>query len=294
MRHSMDAPGLVSINCVLCGSDDFVEIYPDDPSKLVECRKCGLAFFNPQPSVEYLKDFYSSQTGYLSSVEENLRSYEADPKSWQDSANYILYKIYQHMPEENGRRLLDVGSAYGFFLMFAKQRGLEVHGLEISTETSRYARQQGIDVQNSTLIDAELEKNSFAIVTMNNVLEHTLNPVAELEKAFSIIRPSGILYVGVPNYDSLVSGVDGFHWKMKSWPNHLFYFTPATLSRVLAKAGFKVKEMFTHMGESDYADDVRAIRDRLLLTKDQDIRQVIECLWKLGKGQELVMIAQKS
>jgi len=47
------------------------------------------------------------------------------------------------------------------------------------------------------------------------------------------------------------------------------------------------------MGESEYLDDARIIRDRLLLTKDQDVRQIIECLWRLGKGQELVMIAQK-
>ena len=47
------------------------------------------------------------------------------------------------------------------------------------------------------------------------------------------------------------------------------------------------------MGESDYQDDVRIIRDRLLLTNDQDIRTVIECLWDLGKGQEMVFIAQK-
>ena len=289
----MGETDLITIDCVLCGSGRFKDVYSDSPSKIVECEDCRLTFFNPQPSPEYLRNFYSSQNGYLSSIEENLRSFEAEPKSWQDTANYILYKIYQHMKEEKGQRLVDIGSAYGFFLMFAKKRGLDVLGLEISTETSRYARQHGIDVRASSLMDAELESDSFDIVTMNNVLEHTLNPVAELGKAFSILKPSGVIYVGVPNWDSLVSRVDGYGWRMKSWPNHLFYFTPETLGRMLVKAGFTVRETFTHMGESEYLDDARIIRDRLLLTKDQDVRQIIECLWRLGKGQELVMIAQK-
>ncbi len=251
-------------------------------------------FFNPQPSGEFLKNFYSSQTGYLSSIEENLKSFEADPRSWQDTANFILYKIYEHMPEEKGQCLLDVGSAYGFFLIFAKKRGLEVCGIELSTETSRYSRQQGIKVLNTSLMETALECNSFDIVTMNNVLEHTLNPLVELEKAFAILKPSGVLYVGVPNWDSMVARVDGYNWKMKSWPNHLYYFTAETLGQMLAKVGFTVRESFTFMGESDYQDDFRIIRDRLLLNDEQEIRQVIECLWRMGKGQELVVIAQKS
>jgi SAM-dependent methyltransferase len=289
----MNELNLTKIDCMLCGSGKLDQVYPDSPSKIVECKDCGLVFFNPQPSVAYLKDFYSSQKGYVSCIEENLRSFEADAQSWQDTTNWILYKIYQHLKEEAGQRLLDVGSAYGFFLLFARKRGLDVVGLEISTETSSYARQQGLDVRCTALNEAELENNSFDIVTLNNVLEHTLNPRAELEKVYSILKPLGMIYIGVPNWDSLVARVDGFHWKMKAWPNHLFYFTPATLGRLLEETGFLIKESFTHMGESDYLDDVRIIRDRLLLSKDEDIREVIECLWGLRKGQELVVLAQK-
>jgi 2-polyprenyl-3-methyl-5-hydroxy-6-metoxy-1,4-benzoquinol methylase len=289
----MESIDLISVNCVLCGSQSHGDVFADNPSKIVKCRDCGLVFFNPQPSGEYLRNYYSSQTGYLSSIEENLKSFEADSTSWQQTANYILHKIYQHMPEEKGQRILDVGSAYGFFLIFAKKRGLDVRGLELSTETSRYARHQGIEVWNTSLTDMDLEERSFDIVTMNNVLEHTLDPFAELKKAFSILKPSGILYVGVPNWDSMVSRVDGFSWKMKSWPNHLFYFTAETLGRMLAESGFKIRESFTFMGESEYQDDARIIREKLLLTDELEIQQVIQCLWKLGKGQELVVLAQK-
>ena len=283
----------VKINCVLCGSGRHKVIYADKPSSVVECTECGLVFFNPQPSPEYLKNYYSSQSGYMNSIEENLRSFEENPKSWEDTANWIFSKIYRHLTERPGRRLLDVGSAYGFFLIFARKRGLDARGIEISSESSKYALQQGIEVWNTPLTEARLTADFFDIVTMNNVLEHTLNPMAELNEAFYILKPTGVIYVGVPNWDSLVSRVDGFHWKMKSWPNHLFYFTPETLRRMLTRAGFTIRETFTHMGESDYQDDARIVGERLHLTQERDIRQVVECLWSLCKGQELVMIAQK-
>lgn len=284
---------LNTIDCVLCGSRRFKTIYRESPSNVVECKECKLVFYNPQPSSGYLTSYYSSKSGYLPSIEENLRSFEDNPKLWFETADWILYKIYQHIGEEKNQRILDIGSAYGFFLMFAKQRGLDVLGLEISTETSRYARDHGVTVQAETLSTADLQENSFDIVTMNNVLEHTLNPVADLERVFSILRSPGVIYIGLPNWDSLVSHADGPKWKMKSWPNHLFYFTPDTLTAALTRAGFRVVESFTHMGESDYQDDVRIVRERLFLAGDQDIRPAIECLWSLGKGQELVMIAKK-
>jgi len=108
----MESSDLITVDCALCGSKNLQEVFSDSPSRIVECQDCRLVFFNPQPSPGYLREFYSSQSGYLSSIEENLRSFEAEPTSWQDTANYILYKIYQHMPEEKVQRLLDVVSAY--------------------------------------------------------------------------------------------------------------------------------------------------------------------------------------
>lgn len=284
---------LNTIRCPLCDSDNFVRVYPDNPSAIVRCLSCDLVFFNPQPSLEYLRDFYSSQSGYMSSIEENLHSFESDPSAWKNTANFILDKVYRYKKEEAGQRILDVGSAYGFFLLFAKERGFDVHGIEISSETSRYAKEHGIDVQHTTLLEAKLNESSFDIITMNNVLEHTLNPVAELTKAYKLLKSSGVIFIAVPNFDSLTAQVDAFYWKMKSWPNHMFYFTEKTLSAILRKAGFSVAEVFTHLGEADYSHDVRVVRDRMCLTSESDIDEAIRFLWKIKKGQELVILARK-
>jgi len=229
----------------------------------------------------------------MKSIEENLRSYERDPSAWQMTADFILTRLTPYLPERKGLRLLDIGCAYGFFLLFAKERGFDPYGLEISSETSRYAREHGLNIQGSTLSEAELADDFFDVIIMNNVLEHTPDPSAELKRVRSILRVGGIVYIAVPNYDSLVAKVDGYNWKMKSWPNHLYYFTGKTLSYLLQRTGFRAQEVFTHRGESDCADDVRVIRERLFLSNENEIKQAIEFIWGMQMGQEIVFIAQK-
>ncbi len=285
---------LLHIPCPLCNSTEgFFRIYSDNPSEIVRCSRCDLVFFNPQPSQEYLAEFYSSQSGYMPSIEDNLRSFQRDPTAWKAIADFILAKVYRYLPEAKGQRILDVGCAYGFFLQFAKERGLDGYGVEVSQETSQYAKGQGLSLRTGTLLEAAFDDNFFDIVTLNNVLEHTLNPVVELREVFRILKNQGIVFLAVPNFGSLVAKADNFYWKMKSWPNHLFYFTESTLIAILHKAGFSVLEVFTHQGESDYGDDVRVIRDRLMISTDEEVNEIIRLLWKMGKGQELVVLAKK-
>jgi SAM-dependent methyltransferase len=285
---------LVRVPCPFCNSNDgFSRVYADNPSAIVRCRHCDLVFFNPQPSQEYLAEFYSSQSGYMTSIEENLRSFQRNSGSWKATADFILGKVYEHLSEGKGQRILDVGCAYGFFLLFAKERGLDAYGVEVSSETSRYARDHGAKVRTGTLLEARFDSTLFDIVTLNNVLEHTLDPVAELREVFRILKNQGIVFLAVPNFGSLVAKVDNFYWHMKSWPNHLFYFTESTLKAILRKAGFSIVEVFTHQGESNYADDLRVIRDRLLISDEEELREIINLTWKLGRGQELVILAKK-
>ncbi len=279
--------------CPLCGGDNFKSIFPDRLSILSQCRSCDLVFFRPLPTEAYLEEYYSSEEGYLPSIEENRVQFENAPEEWRRTALHILDDLRKHGLREQGVPILDVGCAWGFFLHFAKQEGYEVHGLELSSETSAWARERDLDVRTGHLGTTDYEPGTFHAITMNNVLEHSIDPKRDLEKVFELLVPGGLAYIAVPNWESLVAQVDGFYWKMKSWPNHLFYFTKETLPALMTSLGFEFLESFSQIGESDVRDDYRILRDRLKLEQDQDLEDAVAFLGQKGKGQELVVIARK-
>ncbi len=285
--------GLTAVACPLCSSEAFADVYPESPSKIVRCRACDLVFFNPQPTPEYLREYYSSQDGYLPSAEVLIENFRQRPDAMRSHVDMVTKRLYAHRPQRSPMRLLDVGCAYGFFLLTAREAGLQVQGVELSEETSRYAREQGVPVQTASLQTANLPEGYFDFITMDNVLEHVLDPADDLARARKLVQPGGLLYVAVPNFDSLVSHADTIYWKNKTWPNHLFYFTAKTLALFMLRAGFQVVDHFTHVGENEYSHDVRVVRERLFLERDEDIAKAIGYVAQLGKGQELVMIGKR-
>ena len=83
----------------------------------------------------------------------------------------------------------------------------------------------------------------------NHVLEHTQNPLTELQRARTLIADDGVLLVGVPNIAGLSirlknlqsrMGLKDQCWKHYGALHHLWFFTPATLSALVREAGFEV------------------------------------------------------
>jgi 2-polyprenyl-3-methyl-5-hydroxy-6-metoxy-1,4-benzoquinol methylase len=85
----------------------------------------------------------------------------------------------------------------------------------------------------------ELEQ-TFDVVIAGELLEHLTNPGACLRGVRSLLRPAGRLVISVPNASSLkgfarvVRGVEMVH------PDHVAYFSPTTVERLLARHGYRV------------------------------------------------------
>ena len=78
-----------------------------------------------------------------------------------------------------------------------------------------------------------------------NVLEHLLTPVQTLRACVRLLRPGGIVFLYVPNYDSasrLLMGKDA-HF---IWPtHHLNYYTPATMRDLMSRNGLTTEFVAT-------------------------------------------------
>jgi hypothetical protein len=76
-------------------------------------------------------------------------------------------------------------------------------------------------------------------VTMLDVVEHLPDPLATLRVVYSTLKERCPLYIVTPNFASLFRHLLGAQ-AYGVWPDeHLYYFTSASLRKMLQAAGFK-------------------------------------------------------
>lgn len=148
--------------------------------------------------------------------------------------------------------LLDVGCGIGILLSEARGRGWEVKGVEVAEWAASYAQEQGLPVINSGLREAKLAPMSFDVIVMTHVLEHMEHPEEELSEACRLLKADGLLVIRTPNFASLMA-----RWERQDWPllraqEHVWFFSPRTLRRLLKEAGLEVTSVRTAVQPREY------------------------------------------
>jgi predicted SAM-dependent methyltransferase len=83
----------------------------------------------------------------------------------------------------------------------------------------------------------------FDGIIMSSYLEHEVEMRKVLEGAHRALKRGGRIFVRVPNFGSLNRRVMGAKWCGFRYPDHVSYFTLASLRRVAAGAGFRTELM---------------------------------------------------
>jgi SAM-dependent methyltransferase len=141
--------------------------------------------------------------------------------------------------------VLDVGCNTGEAMVAWRERGLETVGVEPNPRAAALARARGLAVIESPIEEAELPRAYFASIVCSQLLEHVRDPLGVLERLRPALRPDGLLYVVVPNAESVwrrVFGDDWVHWHV---PFHLRHFTRTSLGLQLMQVGLSVRRLDT-------------------------------------------------
>jgi 2-polyprenyl-3-methyl-5-hydroxy-6-metoxy-1,4-benzoquinol methylase len=142
--------------------------------------------------------------------------------------------------------VLDVGCSSGAFLYQLNQRFpgcYQVLGTDVSGAPLDYAESRGIAVVRGNFLEQEFGGRQFDAVSFWAVLEHLAAPHLFLAKASLVLKPDGLCFVLVPNMSSLAARALGARYRY-IYPQHLNYFTKATLTKMV-EAQFSISQLST-------------------------------------------------
>jgi putative flippase GtrA/SAM-dependent methyltransferase len=149
-----------------------------------------------------------------------------------------------------GGRLLDVGSAHGWFLAAARDRGLEAEGIEPDEAVAARAEAPGARV--GYFPDVLGPEERFDAITFNDVLEHFPDVGAAVSASVAHLQPGGLLSVNIPNSQGLFYRLavlchslglrSAFErlWQVGLPSPHLWFFDRAGLTRLGQNHGLEL------------------------------------------------------
>tara|TARA_B100000315_G_C14593325_1_gene597161 strand:+ start:489 stop:1361 length:873 start_codon:yes stop_codon:yes gene_type:complete len=224
------------ITCRLCGCADSTFLFLKNKFPLYKCNNCSF-IFSSFPNISLVDDLYSADY-YMNDITGGYGDYILERRAIEQTSRGRLSNIKSYI--DYSCKLLDIGSAFGYFLNQAKSF-YQVSGVEPSLFAAKYAQNKfGLNIINGTIHETPFKKSSFGIVTMWDVLEHLFNPLQVLNKVNNILRPKGLLVLSTPDVSSIAARIQGNNWRLFDPPYHLNYFSPHTIKVLLCDAGFKV------------------------------------------------------
>lgn len=230
----MSSDSAIVTPCWLCGGEASEDpVYAGTP--LVRCADCGF-LFDSGHSAEELQELYGDS--YFEDYPQAEGGYSDDEAQRRMEATKRLEWIARW--KQSGR-LFEVGAAAGFFLDEARKVGFEVSGVEPGPTVSQFARDSfGLDVQTGFLEQIELPEDPFDVVCMFHVLEHIHSPAAVLRELREHTVVGGMLFVEIPNIESVVARKSGADWKFLDLPNHVGFYSPDHLAKLFGDAGYEL------------------------------------------------------
>ncbi len=234
--------------CPLCASDQRAVRFQRFGRTIVQCLSCEVGYSEAFPAAT--SDVYSD-VGYLETQDTNYLQNAEYRK--QRFASERLEIIEQHLKNPTGARLLDVGCGTGWFLEVAQDAGYAVAGLEVGTELARFTSEKlGVPVFTDSLTKLSASERF-------DVIEHVPDPRTVLKAVRGHLNHGGIALVFTPNLDSLGLAILGAHSSLIMPAEHLYYFTPGSLRRLIEEANLEVISFSTK--GMDVADMYSYYRD---------------------------------
>jgi SAM-dependent methyltransferase len=249
--------------CPLCSNtkcrkmnvySDILNLPGNIASDVFYCTACGAYFLWPYISDELISELYAKS--YFTGVSENGNScvmpasgknYESEQASARIEKFHLTLKmLLTYVPE--ARNILDIGAAFGEFLSIAKEHGLSVSGIELSSHACGVAKDKYCFNFKQVRVEDYHGNEKYDLIHINHVFEHFVSPHIVLERINSLLSPGGMVYVEVPFQFNLFEVMKyRLHGQRKKFDafsvHHPVFYRPRTLKNIFDAHGFNCRKI---------------------------------------------------
>jgi 2-polyprenyl-3-methyl-5-hydroxy-6-metoxy-1,4-benzoquinol methylase len=202
------------------------------------CTACKVRYTYPVPSPDLLNRIYS---GEYWARETTIRKKGRLACIVQTFSNIRLAITVRPLLKKltPGMSILEVGCGSGHLAAHLKQCGFDLEVTDISSAILEEVEAlHNIRGYCGNIEEIHFHRKYDAII-FNNVLEHLPSPVRALEIATGLLYNNGIIFIEVPNIDSLQFRIFKVNWFHLVIPQHLYHFSPESLDKIMQRFSFQ-------------------------------------------------------
>ena len=197
-----------------------------------------------------LKRYYETR---YTSAHNQLEIQQQAAANYEDQIHHLLSTVGA---EKSDCRLVDFGCSFPLFTERAKAIGLaDPIGVDHSAEALEYAERRGLTLLTPDQFFESVAPKSVDILRFTHVLEHLVDPKRVLARAFSKLRPGGLLHISQPNFPVFRTDAQTQPLRDSVYPEHLHFFSALSMLRMVESLRVRMYQFFTHYRVvENYAD----------------------------------------
>lgn len=216
--------------CPVCGGTGREYVLSRFALDIHRCTDCTHRYLDPRVTFETVEQLYR----------DDKTASDIYTQPLQIKVDEVKYEYGLDIVEKLGSpakdKIMDLGCGAGVFLKVADRTGWsQCVGVDINERYSNiYEATQGVQFINATFekLDPARLGDGYDVISMWSVLEHLYDKHAVLNQLHAMLKPGGLLFILVPNVESLATKLmrersPTFNWK------HVSHFSPKSLVRLM-------------------------------------------------------------
>ncbi|MCB2136405.1 MAG: class I SAM-dependent methyltransferase [Rhodobacteraceae bacterium] len=235
-------------SCPACDGTAATRIDQYSPPEwdVVACNRCGFVYLQNPPEYEALEEDYAWEKTYVEKTRKGGSTPFSRANRWLRTRLGLLggrRETHLYPALFGAGRVLDIGCGN----VVRARPPITPYGIELSRKLHAEADSEmrargGYCLQEAGAEGVwKFDADFFDGAILHSYLEHEAQPMRVLQGLHRALKPGGKIIARMPNYGSLNRRAIGAKWCGFRHPDHVNYFTPASLAAMADRAGFSTR-----------------------------------------------------